>query len=302
MLWTKRGLIFEPPRHLGWMHSHAALPFADPLDERIRVYFSGRDRDGRAQIGFWEVDIRNPQAVLRVSDQPVIAPGRLGTFDDSGVTNSWLVNYGEKKYLYYSGWARGVTVPFYLFVGLAISEDGGLHFHKVSDAPILERVPMDPYLTASPCVLVEEGLWRMWYVSGTSWEAEEAGPKHYYHIKYAESADGIRWDRKGIVCVDYRSPSEFAIARPCVLKEGGIYKMWYSCRGTGYVIGYAESQDGKSWRRLDSEAGIQPSDSGWDSEMIEYPHVFDYGAGRYMLYNGNGFGRTGIGLAVMEEG
>jgi hypothetical protein len=34
--------------------------------------------------------------------------------------------------------------------------------------------------------------------------------------------------------------------------------------------------------------------------MIEYPFVFDHGGARYMLYNGNGYGRSGVGLAVLE--
>ena len=31
----------------------------------------------------------------------------------------------------------------------------------------------------------------MWYVSGTGWEMKEGQPRHRYHIKYAESSDGI---------------------------------------------------------------------------------------------------------------
>jgi len=36
--------------------------------------------------------------------------------------------------------------------------------------------------------------------------------------------------------------------------------------------------------------------------MIEYPYVFYHKEKRYMLYNGNGFGKTGFGLAVFSEG
>jgi hypothetical protein len=75
--------------------------------------------------------------------------------------------------------------------------------------------------------------------------------------------------------------------------------MWYSHRGPAYRIGYAESADGLAWRRLDHLAGIAPSDAGWDSEMIEYACVFDCQGARFMLYNGNAFGRTGMGLAVL---
>jgi hypothetical protein len=105
-----------------------------------------------------------------------------------------------------------------------------------------------------------------------------------------------------VVAIDYQNPREYAFGRPFVLAEDGRYKMWYSVRGDAYRIGYAVSRDGVRWERQDERAGIDVSDSGWDSEMIEYPWVFDAAGRRYMLYNGNGYGRTGIGLAVREEG
>ena len=74
--------------------------------------------------------------------------------------------------------------------------------------------------------------------------------------------------------------------------------MWYSYRGSSYRIGYAESEDGVSWERKDHLAGISTSEDGWDSEMVAYAFVFDHRGQRYMLYNGNGYGQTGIGLAV----
>ncbi|MNL67240.1 hypothetical protein D3C87_1918050 [compost metagenome] len=77
--------------------------------------------------------------------------------------------------------------------------------------------------------------------------------------------------------------------------------MWYSVRGGKYRIGYAESDDGCEWIRRDELAGITVSDSGWDSDSVEYAHVFDYGGARYMLYNGNDFGATGFGLAILED-
>lgn len=35
--------------------------------------------------------------------------------------------------------------------------------------------------------------------------------------------------------------------------------------------------------------------------MIEYPFVFDHRGERFMLYKGNGYGKTGFGLAIMES-
>jgi len=140
----------------------------------------------------------------------------------------------------------------------------------------------------------------MWYVSATCWVMKNDRPMHKYHIRYAESDDGLRWRREGVVCIDFKSDDEFAIARPCVIKDGDVYRMWYAYRGSSYRIGYAESLDGISWRRLDNDARIDVSTDGWDSQMIEYPCVFDVGTRRVMLYNGNDYGRTGIGLAEWE--
>ena len=76
--------------------------------------------------------------------------------------------------------------------------------------------------------------------------------------------------------------------------------MWYSYRGEKYRIGYAESEDGIVWTRKDNESGIGVSSEGWDSEMIDYPVVFKHKDDVYMLYCGNGYGKTGFGLAVRE--
>jgi hypothetical protein len=234
-----------------------------------------------------------------IEPTPVLDVGALGAFDDSGVTNSCLVIDRERQYLYYTGWALGVSVPFYLHAGLAISDDGGRSFHRASRAPLLERDAVDPYLTASPWVFVDNGVWRMWYVSATRWEPTAAGPTHYYHVRYAESSDGVSWARTGHVCLDFATKDEHAFGRPCVLLDAdGVYRMWYSVRGAAYRIGYAESRDGLAWSRMDDRAGIDVSSEGWDSQMIEYPLVFDRGGRRLMLYNGNHYGRTGVGLAA----
>jgi len=191
-----------------------------------------------------------------------------------------------------------VTVPFYLAAGVAVSAGGG-SFVRRSAAPLLDRAPADPFLTASPFVSIEDGRWRMWYVSASEWRQGPAGPRHYYNIRYAESADGAAWTRDGTVCLDYATPEEYAFARPWVVREAGGYRMWFAVRGDAYAIGLAESADGVRWTRR-AEGGLKGSGTGWDSEMVEYPALFAHGGRHYMLYNGNGYGRTGVGLAVLD--
>lgn len=296
--WVKQGLVLEPAGQAPWIGTHAALPSLDSAADGLRVFFSSRDPLGRSHIGFFRLDLDAPGKHPGVSSAPVLSPGSLGAFDDAGVTNSCVVRHAGRFYLYYTGWSLGVSVPFYLAAGLAVSDDG-VTFRRASRAPLLERTDVDPYLTASPWVLVDGQKWRMWYVSGTAWEVVNGEPRHRYLIKYAESQDGYRWSRTGAVCISYQGEEEYAFGRPCVIRDGGLYRMWYSSRGDRYRLGYAESTDGVSWVRKDDDAGLEPSADGWDSEMVTYPAVFRHRGRLHMLYNGNGYGRTGIGLATV---
>ena len=296
--WHKLGLIFQPDGRVPWMVTHAALPTPLVRPGGIDLYVAGRNRDGCAQVGRCHVVFgERPTAVLD-SQAPLVAVGPPGAFDDRGATVSAAVEHRGRIFLHYTGWSLGVTVPFYLFAGLAISDDGGSSFRKVSRAPILERSADDPFVTASGAVLVEHDVWRMWYVAGSEWRVVDGRPRHHYRIKYAESPDGVVWTRTNRVCIDYASADEFAIARPWVVRDATGYRMWYSYRGAAYRIGYAESLDGLTWERLDNHAGIDVSAEGWDSQMIEYPAVIRTDGREWMFYNGNGYGLTGIGCAV----
>lgn len=298
MKWIKRGLLFCPDNNYDWMVSHASNPVGEPLGGGvIRVYFSCRDKKNRSSIGFLDFDIQNAWRLLGLASEPLIGPGEPGLFDDSGASIGCVVAVHGKKYIYYVGWNLAITVPWRNSIGLAVSEDG-LTFTKYSRAPIMDRSDVDPFSISYPSVLQDGAVFKMWYGSNLNWGPDKADVSHV--IKMAESKDGIDWVRRDEPVLTFRSADEYALARPCVIKEGGVFKMWYSYRGTNYRIGYAESEDGLVWERRDGEVGIGVSDSGWDSEMIEYPHVFDCSGVRYMLYNGNGYGRTGFGLAVME--
>lgn len=299
MKWRKLGLVFSPHGQQPWLNSHASVPIARHLqDDVFRIYFSSRDSGNRSFTGYVVVDLRRPSEILELSGAPVLAPGELGGFDDSGTMATWLAEWEGRQYLYYIGWNLGVTVPFRNAIGLATAK-GDAPFQRIARGPIVDRSLHEPHFCASCAVLPGTDRWRMWYLSCTGWMAGSPA-QHRYHIKYAESADGIHWQRDGTVAIDYAGPDEYAISRPSVLRDGDRWRMWFSSRGDSYRIRYAESADGRQWERLDHLAGIDVSPSGWDSDMIEYPFVFDHRGQRYMLYNGNGYGRTGFGLAVLE--
>jgi hypothetical protein len=299
--WRRLGAVALDTAGAPWAHSHAALPVVEPTGRGAwRVYLSLRDIEGRARIGRAAFTLAPTPAFGPLDPDPVLDLGALGAFDDSGVTSSCLVAHAGRRFLFYTGWSRGVTVPFYLAAGLAVDEGDG-RFRRASAAPLLDRTAVDPYLTASPWVLRADERWKMWYVSATSWSRTPAGPRHHYHIRCAESADLLHWERRGDVAIDYADQEEHAFGRACVVRDDDRYRMWYSVRGERYRIGYAESEDGRTWERRDADGGLTATGTGWDSSMVEYPCVFDADGRRYMLYNGNDYGRTGVGLAVWDE-
>jgi hypothetical protein len=291
--WVKQGLLTAGPPAL----DGAMVPFLDAQD---RLYVSARDADGRSSTVRARLTTQ-ADGTMRIDpfeERPVLEPGALGAFDDSGAMGACLVEDGDRALLFYIGWMRGVTVPFYTSIGLAVGD--GETFQRVSAAPILGRSSDDPFFTTSPWVLRDGGTWRMWYTSCEGWTPTSGRPHHAYNIRYAESDDGVAWRTTGRRCINFRNADEYAIARPCVRRDGDLYRMWYSYRGERYRIGYAESDDGLSWVRRDELAGIDVGPEAWDADMIEYPYVFERHGRQHLLYNGDAYGMTGAGHALWE--
>lgn len=307
MKWHKQGLVFSPDGAGGWMKSHAQVPTPLVCDGFIRVYFSSRPEPTVSLTTYVDLDADDPARILRVHERPILELGRPGTFDEHGIMPSSAVRNGETVYLYYSGWSRTASVPYNNSTGLAISEDGGDTFTKISEGPILGKSIHDPYSATSPVVLRAGKDWHMWYCSGTGWLKINDKYEHIYDIKYARSADGIDWEAAGPPAVRQAREDE-ALTRPYVLPGPNGYDMWFCYRGSrsfrdgedAYRIGYARSQDLSHWQRDDERAGLAPSAQGWDSSMTAYPAVVNIGNRTLMFYNGNGFGAEGFGYALFS--
>jgi hypothetical protein len=308
MSWLKKGMVFKPAGQGGWMNSHAAAPTVLVKEDRLRIYFASRPVNTLSMPSFIDVDIRDPSRILYVNEKPLLECGRPGTFDEFGVVPSCVITCGELVYLYTSGWSRGQTVPYVIAIGFAVSEDGGATFRRRFDGPIVDRTAEEPYSAMAPFILRRDGIWHMWYGSGIDWVQPAGKYEPIYIIKYAHSADGIRWEQPNITCIPGKTVGE-ANTRPSVVWDNGLYRMWFCYRGSedfrggkgSYRIGYAESADGKQWTRLDEKVGIAVSAEGWDSEMLTYPQVVDTPIGRLLFYDGNGFGASGFGYAIWEK-
>ena len=226
-----------------------------------RVYFSPRDWRNRSHIYSAALD------GLRLTDfREEVVPGNPGEFDDAGC----MVSYVTPRDIYYVGWNLSVSVPFRNSIGLSRNGEKLI-------GPILDRNRYDA-VGVGACW---NGL--EYYTSLLGWE--NGRPR--YHIVHG---------KPHMPAITFKNlETEWAIARPCVIGD----EMWYCYRGEEYRIGYATRKDGV-WTRRDEEAGIEPSGEGFDKQAVCYPCVFDKDGARYMLFNGDGYGRTGFGLAIFE--
>lgn len=306
MKWKKLGRIFAPNHEIVWMNSHAAVPFVEKLESSyFKIYFTTRNKENKSLIAWIIIDIKNPFEIIEISNEPILDLGSLGFFDEDGTMGCQLININNKKFLYYQGWNLATSVQFRNSIGLATYDEDSKSFKKISKGPIMDRSIYDNCFVATPNVIkIEDQKYFMYYLSCDEWVSKNEKLTHKYNIKIAESIDGLNWVRYGKIAINYQSDKEYAFSVPRVIMESGIYKMWYSYRASNinetYRMGYAESLNGLDWERKDGEVGIDVSKEGWDSQMICYPYIFDYEGARYMLYNGNDYGRTGFGIAVLQ--
>jgi hypothetical protein len=164
-------------------------------------------------------------------------------------------------------------------------------------------------LLGSPRIRNFNGGWQLWYVAGREWRVTEGKPEPVYKIRMATSVNGIDWVKHGLDLISDKLGEHECQACPDVTFHNGQYHMFFSYRDIrnykvregGYRIGYAVSPDMVNWQRNDDLVDIGLSETGWDSEMVNYPHLFELEGTTYMLYQGNGMGRAGFGLAMLES-
>jgi predicted GH43/DUF377 family glycosyl hydrolase len=302
MAWVKKGLIFENDPELWWSKKYAGIPTVDVLNEEtLRIYYYSMTDNFDGRISFIDVDAANPSRVIFKNTHPVLDLGEPGTFDDCGVCPSCIISINGKKHLFYLGVQRAEKTPYMYFAGVAVESESG-SFNRIQKTPILDRTPEEPYTRSATTILKIGNSYKMWYVSAFEWFSWNNRLYPKYIIRSATSDNGLNWAARPENVLQYQNEFEFGFGRPWVMHEDSKFKMYYSVRSTNepYKMGYAESDDGIHWVRMDHAFGLVRSESGWDSEMICYPCVVDTKYGRYCFYNGNSHGATGFGYAKWE--
>lgn len=301
MRWIKLGQIYNPQPIHPKLATHASNPLAIHLEaDTYRVFFDGRDSANRSSVGFVDVNIRD-RAVTYIHEQPVFEHGPAGTFYSHGVSIGNCYDVGRQRYLLFMGWQHPKDNHWRGDIGRLRLKDNRI-LELDCDVPFFATDEVDRVSLSYPWVLQEPDQYQMWYGSTITWDAGNGEMLHV--INRAVSVNGHHWTRLGLA-IPYEIGVGQVFSRPTVVRDRDGYHMWFSYRtgkhGEKYKIGYAQSGCGHDWKLMLHYSGIETSETGWDSEMIEYPFVFDHDGQRFMFYNGNGYGRSGFGLAVLER-
>ncbi|MBS0211840.1 MAG: hypothetical protein JSR26_01495 [Proteobacteria bacterium] len=316
MNWIKLGKIFDPTLHAlpGRCFYFAQSPQALVCNGHVRVYFSSREREPEgmyiSHVAWVDFD-PTFRHIRQIATGITLPRGELGCFDEHGVFPLSPLRHDGRILAYTTGWSRRVAVSVETGIGLVESFDGGSTFQRLGNGPVLSASLREPCLVGDAFVRVYDGMFHMWYIFGTGWKHFSAGAAadRTYKIGHATSMDGMHWRKEEArqIIADRLGHDE-SQALPSVLRIGSRWHMVFcyrqsfdfrSNKARGYRLGHATSDDLVHWTRDDESLGLDLSEVGWDSEMMCYPHLFEYDGRVHLLYNGNAFGRDGFGLAVL---
>jgi len=312
--WEKLGKIFDPTTTVErpWLKEFSQAPATLIFNDFVRVYFSCRPPAANGQYvsysAFVDLDRSDLTKILRVADEPILKLGGLGEFDEFGTYPVTVYRNHDEIVAYYAGWTRCESVPFNTAIGMAISKDNGKTFKKVGPGPVIPYSPDEPFVLSGPKIRFFNNKWYLFYIAGNKWVIDNNRPEPVYKIRSATSSDGINWTKTNKNLITNTIEENEAQASPDVFFSNGQYHMFFCYRYSlnyrgkdkGYRVGYAHSKDLVNWVREDEKVGIDISNSGWDCEMISYPHVFELDGSIYMFYLGNQVGRYGFGLAKLN--
>lgn len=314
--WRKIGLALHASDVAGRVDfcvSHTQAPNVVVLEDRVRVYFCCRpkpDHNGQfVSLGaFVEFSSFDPPVIETYAESPIMELGELGCFDEFGTYPISVIKDRDLYFAYYGGWTRCESVPFDVAIGVATSTDGRV-FNRIGNGPVLAASADEPFVITSPKIRKYDSQWVLAYTAGERWFKDRGKPEIIYKLRIAFSDDGLNWRRLNHRIIPDVLGEDEAQACPDIIFRNNRYHMFFCFRAAtdfrrnpdrSYRIGYAVSEDLIHWKRNDDLYRIDVSTSGWDSEMVAYPTVFEFNERLYMLYLGNEVGVAGFGVAVLE--
>ena len=303
MRWNKLGNIYQADPVCDNLLSHAANPLPILIENNIyRVFFNGRNSESKSSLGYFDFNIDTLE-VMNICEREVIKFGVENSYYSHGISiGNDYQDLDGNTYILFMAWQIRGGEHWRGDIGRIVVSSLDEMYIEDTDSPFIGLNEIDKVSLSYPWVYRDEAGYSMIYGSTISWKEDNGEMLHV--LNCAESVDGNQWKKKGLA-VPYELGKAQAFSRPSYIKIDDTEHLWFSYRsgsGEKYRIGHSFKSDNGLWQLDIENAGIDVSDDqdAWDSEMICYPYILEHNDKIYMFYNGNGFGRSGIGLAVLE--
>jgi len=306
-----RNPIF-PPRET-FDERRCMNPFVVRHDDQYMLFYSGAEKSGRQRICLAQAPMDRLDEWTRLG--PIVDVGGPGAFDENWCVLPCVHRFGNRWHLYYTGNGKvGKGLQSFRGIGLAVSDDL-LTWKKWSEEPVLrgngfERWPENHGIAGGGSLIEipqSDGhtVYRMYYTLAVGHPDKSLLVDQAKYSVVADSRDGIDWGDRRVV-LEPRQDAEYENAATIgltVWKEGEHWRALYAGIGTqfgAYSICEAESTDGLNWFRgkPGENLALPPQGTGWESKMTTYPHLVEEPDQLRLFYCGNGYGRTGIGMAT----
>jgi predicted GH43/DUF377 family glycosyl hydrolase len=133
-------------------------------------------------------------------------------------------------------------------ISITVNWQGTAPFYDYPLNPIFVKTGAwyDTRGVVSPVVLYDNGKYKMWFMNYGILNGAA-----YATIGLAESIDGTTWTRVAdtVLTPTPKAWDGQSVAPGSVIKENGIYTMYYSGSGGPAYVGMATSQDGEHWTK-----------------------------------------------------
>lgn len=297
MKFEKIAFIKTPVGYSDWITSHMMCPTPYITDQNIRIYCGFLDEFGISRIGWIEIDIHNPENILKVSKKPTLDIGRPGTFDDNGVVPSCMIDISGQKYLYYFGFQLVEKVRYLMFGNVATEGK------RLYEYPIFNRDRNSLFVKSAPFVFKynNASFYECFYTSSNEFITINNKIIPKYNIRKSFIFNYDYPDVQSTIVVDFKDDKEFGIGRPYVIEHNNKVYLFYSTRSTDkkYSIGYSITDRWNKFNRYDDNLEILNKDNGSCNNDISYPAVIKINNSYYMFYNEGCFGKDGIAVAKL---
>jgi predicted GH43/DUF377 family glycosyl hydrolase len=296
--WTKYGNPVFTPGSLGdWDASIG--PFCVVLiDSMYHAWYSGSNG---IISGIGHATSSDGITWMRDENNPLIGQGPDNSWEDAYIGSPYVIFDG----ITYHMWYVGYDGDFYR-IGYVSSSDG-VSWEKYDGNPVIDKGPAESWESISvfpDCIYFDGSTFHMWYGGDNG---------IYPKIGYASSDDGIVWTKyesNPILTGD--SDWDPWIGSPHVLFHNNKYHMWFTGNNDRLTwqwdgIGYAQSDDGKSWTEYTGNPVLKPAPDAeeWDSQFVGFCRVlWDSTTSQIKMWYGGGNSDEsgGIGYVYSTSG